>query len=72
MDAGATCVTGGVEGAAWGASEVVDTARGAAEVSKAGDEGAAQGLAVSLPGLTVGPPASVRGRSECLGSWSDR
>jgi hypothetical protein len=44
----------------WGAAEVVGAARGAAEVSEADDEGAAQLLAVGphrvafiLPGLVV-------------------
>jgi hypothetical protein len=38
IDAGAARGTGGVEGAMWGATEVVGAARGAAEVSEAGDK----------------------------------
>jgi hypothetical protein len=38
--------TDGVESATWGVVEVVGTARRATEVSEAGDEEAAQGLAV--------------------------
>jgi hypothetical protein len=33
-------LAGGVEGVVWGATEVVGIARGTAEVSEAGDEGA--------------------------------
>jgi hypothetical protein len=40
-DAGAARGTGGVEVAAWGAAEVVSTARKAAEVTEVGDGGAA-------------------------------
>jgi hypothetical protein len=46
MDTGAALGTGGVEGAAWGAAEVVGTARYAAEVSKVGDEEVTKGQVV--------------------------
>jgi hypothetical protein len=52
----------------WGAAEVVRAAQGAAEVGEAGDEGAAQGLA-------VGPPFYIRGwsdRQPLFRGWSDR
>jgi hypothetical protein len=41
MDARAAHGMGGVMGDAWGAVEVVGTARSTAEVSEAGDKGAA-------------------------------
>jgi hypothetical protein len=50
VDAGATCGTGGVEGATWGTAEVVDAAREASEVGEAGNGGAAQGRVVGLLG----------------------
>jgi predicted nicotinamide N-methyase len=59
LDVGATCGVGGVVCAAWGAAEVVGTARGTVQVGKTGDEGNAQGLVVELPGGPVGPPRVV-------------
>jgi hypothetical protein len=46
VDSGAVRGMGGVDGVAWTTAKVVDAARGAAEVSEAGDKGTAQGLAV--------------------------
>jgi hypothetical protein len=61
MDIRAVCGAGGVEDAAWGATEVVGAARETAEVGKAHNEGVAQGLAVVPLVVAVGPPASVWG-----------
>jgi hypothetical protein len=52
VDAGAARGMGGVEGAAWGAAEVMGSARETVEVGEASDGGATQGRA-------VGPPAPV-------------
>jgi hypothetical protein len=49
----------GVVDTAWGSAEVEGPAREAAEVGEAGDGGAAQGRVVGPPGLTVGPKAHV-------------
>jgi hypothetical protein len=38
VDAGAARGVGGIKGAAWGTTEVMDATRGAAEVGEAGDE----------------------------------
>jgi hypothetical protein len=46
MDAGATRGTGGVVGAAWGATEVVGAPQGVAKDGEAGDAGATKGRAV--------------------------
>jgi hypothetical protein len=70
-NAGATCGMGGAEGTAWGAPKVMGAARGAVEVGEACDEGVAWGLVVEPPRVAVGPPASVRGQSNRLGSRSD-
>jgi hypothetical protein len=51
--------------AARGVGGVEGATWGVAKVGEAGDEGAVQVLA-------VGSPASVRGRFDRLGSWSDR
>jgi hypothetical protein len=51
--------TGGVEGAVWGAAEVVGAAREAVEVGEAGDGGAAQGRMVRSPEVVVKLPAPV-------------
>jgi hypothetical protein len=61
MDIRAVCGVGGVEDAAWGATEVVGAARGTAEVGKAHNEGAAQGLAVVPLVVGVGTPTPVWG-----------
>jgi hypothetical protein len=53
VDAGVTRGAGGVEGNAWGVAEVVGAARGAAQVSEAGDEGVAQVLVVRPPRVLV-------------------
>jgi hypothetical protein len=53
IDARAAHGTSGFKGATWGATEVMDAARGAAEVSEAGDEGAAQVLEVGPPRVVV-------------------
>jgi hypothetical protein len=59
---------GGVEGAVWGATEVMGARWGVAKVGEAGDEGIVQGLVVEPLRLTVRPPTSIRGG----GGWSDR
>jgi hypothetical protein len=46
VDAGATCGADGVVVTACGTAEVMGAAWGTTEVDEAGDEGAAQGLAV--------------------------
>jgi hypothetical protein len=46
VDAEVVRGAGGVVGAPWGATEVLGATRGRAKVGKAGDEGAAKGLAV--------------------------
>jgi hypothetical protein len=51
---------GGVEGIEWGTTEVIGAARGVTEVSEAGDEGAAQGLAVGSLVVAVRLPASIQ------------
>jgi hypothetical protein len=60
IDGGVACGTNGVEGTGWGIADVVGTAREAIKVSKASDGGAAQGQPL------------FHGRSDRLGSWSDR
>jgi hypothetical protein len=55
----ATHGMGGVVGAAWGTIKIMGTARGAAEVDEAGNEGVVKGRAVRPPRLVVGPPGSV-------------
>jgi hypothetical protein len=58
MDIGAARGMGGVEGIAWGV-KVVGAAWEVAEISEAGDGGAAQGRAIRPPAVAVGPPAPV-------------
>jgi hypothetical protein len=53
IDAGAACGAGGVWGTTWGTAEVMGAAWGAIEVGEAGDEGAAQVLAVRSPKVPV-------------------
>jgi hypothetical protein len=53
MDVGAARGAGGDKGAVWGVAKVVGAARGVTEVSEAGNEGTAQGMAVGPPSLTV-------------------